>query len=207
MTCRSNLIRVWEIAPDGALGANPQQIDVVDPHSITDLAFAPDASMDYSTLLLTDSNGDLSVISNLSPVIEPLRITTENQNQVLRNTHITTIPDKNYLISAGCIAQRQDNQLSECQAGFVQFWDLGNKEPLGPPLNIASDEVRDLEWLPETGNLIILDDDGRLTWWESDVNIWQELACLQAGRNMTFEEWGLAFPELEDAIKGIPGHL
>ncbi len=75
----------------------------------------------------------------------------------------------------------------------IILWDLRSAQPLGDPLAGSAEGVLSLGFQQDGKVLYLGTGDGTVYRWEVDTQLWENLACGLAGRNLTHDEWGLFF--------------
>ncbi|NUM43365.1 MAG: cyclic nucleotide-binding domain-containing protein [Anaerolineales bacterium] len=75
----------------------------------------------------------------------------------------------------------------------IILWDLRSAQPLGDPLTGSAEGVLSLTFQQDGKVLFLGTGDGNVYRWEVDTQLWKNLACGLAGRNLTTDEWALFF--------------
>jgi WD40 repeat protein len=75
----------------------------------------------------------------------------------------------------------------------ITLWDLASRQPLSQQLNTDPENVRSIAFHPENKSLVI--GGSQVLLWNLDPSFWTERTCQRAGRNFTYAEWALYFPD------------
>jgi WD40 repeat protein len=70
----------------------------------------------------------------------------------------------------------------------VNFWDVAERR-LVTTFRGPNDGINALAMSPDGLSLVVASEDDAVYWWPMDRATWLQVACEQAGRNMTPEEW------------------
>ena len=75
----------------------------------------------------------------------------------------------------------------------IMIRDLGTRQRVGPMLAAHQGSVSSLAFSPSGDSMLSGGQDGMVYLWPMGTEVWKEIACERAGRNMTSEEWTTYF--------------
>jgi WD40 repeat protein len=73
--------------------------------------------------------------------------------------------------------------------GTVKLWFTSTLEQEGTPLATEPGGTSTVAFVPNSGNLLVIDDHGNAFTWPTSPAAWEQRACAIAGRNLTRKEW------------------
>src|SRR5262249_13132625 len=73
--------------------------------------------------------------------------------------------------------------------GTIVLYDVSSRLAIGDPLTANDGRATGVALTPDSRTLFSSTDGGEVVQWNIDPNSWQQLACNDAGRNLTHDEW------------------
>ena len=83
---------------------------------------------------------------------------------------------------------------SAANDGTVVLWDLRTLLPIGPPLAAHESIPHDIRFAPGD-TLLASSDDENVLFWDVRLSSWKRIACEQANRQLSRDEWTEGVPD------------
>jgi WD40 repeat protein len=176
--CSQGEIRLWNVANLQSVGeplkAHKDQIRSV--------AFIPPDGK-----ILASAAGQYDGTIKLWQILAQPPVEQTLEGEIVNTRKIVFSPDGKTLASATSAGDSDDH--------YVMLWDVAKREILGNPLAGHVGLIQDIAFSPDGRILASGGSDGRLLFWDTNLDSWRAGACGIANRNMTRKEWKRYFQE------------
>jgi WD40 repeat protein len=180
-----NKVILWDIASQTQYSVFEEPAGGIDS-----VVFSPDGRL----IAIKSDAIHLWDLESGEAVGEPIMDKTKNSNgSFLNNTYDSGVafsPDGLWIATVGNVS------------GSLLLVNVATGQPFGPLLLDPRNQLQtgttvSVAFSPDGKKLVSGNNSGKVFLWDNDPISWQNLACFEAGRNLTHEEWAVYMPASE----------